>query len=175
MKRISSIGIKYSNRENHMTLNESFDQPYKLSTTKSTVARLLHDKLEDMGCQDISIYKVLDITQTNVYIISYVNDEAIETHIVNENLLMGGTNTGSETFKRAEFIRLIATSMIITTKKVKDHNLPIRFWSDDSRKTNIYTKVISRFKDAEIKEVKNYRTINGDTRTVHLVTKKDKT
>jgi hypothetical protein len=154
-----------------MKLNEAFDQPFKLSKPNTEISGLLQEKLEYMGCEDISIYKVVDITKTNVYILSYVYDEAIETHIVNENLLMGGQNK-SNPFKRSEFSRLIATSIMVTTKKVKDHNLPIRFWSDDIRKTNIYIKAISRFKDVEIEEVKNYKTINGDTRTVNIVKKK---
>ncbi len=154
-----------------MKLTEAFDQPFKLSKPNTEISGLLQEKLEHMGCEDISIYKVVDITKTNVYILSYVYDEAIETHIVNEDLLMGGKNK-SDLFKRSEFSRLIATSIMVTSKKVKDHNLPIRFWADDIRKTNIYIKAISRFKDVEIEEVKNYKTINGDRRTVNIVKKK---
>lgn len=157
-----------------MKIVEAFDQPYKLDKTSSFVSILLKKQLEDKGCQYISIYKVVDILQSNIYIISYVYDDAIETHIVNEDLLMGGTNKRSQTFKRSEFSRLVASSIVVTKNKAKNHNLPIRFWSDDVRKTNIYKAAISKFNDVEIHEEPNYRTINGDTRTVYIVTKKDK-
>lgn len=157
-----------------MILKEAFDQPYNISVANSRIVDLLKSRLKHMGCTDIQVHLVDDIKKTNIFIISYVYDGAIETHIVNENLIMGGKNEKSDMFKKSEFSRLIATSIMITSKMVKNKNLPVRFWSDDERKTNIYKNAISRFKDVDIVEEKNYTTINGDTRTVNLIVKKVK-
>lgn len=158
-----------------MNLKEAFDQPYRIKTSTSGLAETIHNNLVRMGCQDISIYKVLDISDSNIYIISYIYEDAVEAHILNDKLLAGGLNKKSETFKRSEFSRMIATTMRLAAKKARNHDLPIRFYSDDDRKIVIYKKAILRFNDVEIKELKNYENINGIVGNAYLVTKKDTT
>lgn len=155
-----------------MNLTEAFDSPYKLTKVKNPKVELVYNILKSRNCKDIDIFKVVDLTDRRIYILSYVYDGAIETHIVNDELLYGGQYEDDRKFKRSEFSRMIASSIMVSVKKVKEHNLPVRFWSDDDRKTDLYKKALGKFKDAEIIEVENYRTINGDTRNVWLVRKK---
>jgi hypothetical protein len=158
-----------------MIIKEVFNYSYSLEKSDNEISILLKNKISGHGAEDIDIFLVNEIKKTNVYLVSYILDGAIETHIVNENLLMGGTNRKNDLFKKSEFSRLVASAINISIKKYEKHKLPIRFWTDDERKTKIYKKAISKFDDAIIEEVDNYETINGDTRTVYIIRKKENT